>query len=73
MLKTEQNTPQMTDRVLAAAHEYFGREDLQVDFEHGQFWVSNVASGAQFSVCDAVGGDAVDGFSFEQVSEGDED
>ncbi len=73
MLKTEQNTPQMGTRLLAAAREYFGREDLQVDFEHGQFWVTNVSTGAQFSVCDAVGGDAVDGFTFEQVTEGDED
>ena len=72
MLKTERNTPEMAARVLEAARAYFDREDLQVDFEHGQFWVSDVTSGAQYSVCDAEGGDSVDGFIFEQVTEGDE-
>jgi hypothetical protein len=67
MLKTETNTPAMERRILRA----FGRRRATAGFEHGQWWVS-LPSGAQYSVVDAEGGDARDGFSFEQVSRGDE-
>jgi ribosomal protein S27E len=41
-------------------------------FEHGQWWVTCNACGAAWSCVDASGGPSVDGFDFEQVSEGEE-
>ena len=70
-LKTETNTPAMARRVKAAAGQVLdGR--LQADFEHGQWWITAIDTGAQWSVCDAEGKCAVDGFCFEQVSYGEE-
>lgn len=40
-------------------------------FEHGQLWI-NGNDGSAWSVVDAEGGPAVDGFDFEQVSEPEE-
>ena len=72
MLKTEQNTPAMMHRVLKAARTRFPRRVLSADFEHGQWWII-LKNGAQYSVVDAEGGPAINGFDFEQVSEGDID
>ena len=41
---------------------------IQTYFEHGQWWVTDLDTGAQWSVCDATRG-----FVFEQVTTGDED
>lgn len=72
-LKCEQNTPAMMHKVLVAACKYFHtRKRLQADFEHGQWFITDMMTGAQYSVVDAEGGDSVNGFSFEQVTEGDE-
>jgi hypothetical protein len=72
-LKTEINTPEMEDRVRSAAVAAgIGGAVIQTDFEHGQWWITDIETGAQWSVCDATGGDSVDGFSFEQVTEGDD-
>ena len=43
-------------------------DDLQADYEHGQWWITHVPSGAQWSVHDC-SGPAV--FDFERVSDGD--
>lgn len=76
MLKTEKNTPQMRDRVLAAARERFSGNDEEegfpffppsVFYEHGQWWVENIETGEVWSVVDAVGGNAIDGFDFEPL------
>lgn len=81
MLKTEKNTKAMQQRILLAAadHHILGKRfkqgtscGLSVDFEHGQWWITELETGAAWSVVDAEGGHAVDGFDFEQVSEGDE-
>lgn len=73
-LKTETNTPEMEERVLMAAYAALREPmtNLQADFEHGQWWITVKGSGAQYSVVDASGGDSVDGFDFEQVTQGDE-
>lgn len=71
-LKTEQDTPAMAKRVEKAARKYFGARSAWVNFEHGQWWVT-LENSAQYSVCDCEGGDSVDGFCFEQVTEADED
>jgi hypothetical protein len=77
MLRCETDTPEMECRVADA----FAAADLGLSddcdhreaepvFEHGRWWVYCTACGAQWAVRDAVGGDAVDGFVFERVSEG---
>ena len=75
LLDCERNTPEMADRVLAAACAALnmGSDEAQVDFEHGQWWVTKLATGRQWSVCDAEGPGTCDGFCFEVVSEGDEE
>lgn len=75
MLKTETNTRTMERRILTAARRslFPGRRPrLAADFEHGQWWVTNLDSGAQWSVVDAAGPGTVDGFDFEQITQGEE-
>ncbi len=66
VLKTETETRTMQRRVLAAfrVSSYCLRQrDVQAVFEHGQWWI---VTGSQiFSVVDANGGPAIDGFDFE--------
>lgn len=74
-LKTETNTVAMERRVMSAARAIqwkLKRPKLSIDFEHGQWWVTDLKTGAQWSVVDAEGGNSVDGFDFEQVTDGDE-
>ena len=73
MLKTEQNTMAMARRVLKAANKRFHKRLAMgaLFFEHGQWWLS-MPNGAQYSVVDAEGFGAVDGFDFEQVTDEDE-
>lgn len=69
-LKTETNTPAMERRILRAAREYFGKHRrLDAHFEHGQWWITDCETGAQWSVNDAEGQYTVDGFDFDQVTE----
>jgi hypothetical protein len=63
----------MQERALEAAKESLQRQNLSADFEHGQWWITDLDSGAQWSVVDAEGGNSIDGFDFEQVTQGDED
>lgn len=73
MLRTETNTTQMHDTVLAAAKRTLGRmKPLQADFEHGQWWITNTATGAQWSVNDAETQSGTKYFDFEQVTEGED-
>ncbi|HYZ41274.1 MAG TPA: hypothetical protein VE687_11715 [Stellaceae bacterium] len=69
-LKTETNTPEMEKRILAA-FAVSGKpqaDEATADFEHGQWWITT-PDGAQYSVVDAEGGQAIDGFDFELVTE----
>ena len=75
-LKTEQNTLAMGRRVRDAAFNlnlgHIG--DLNTFFEHGQWWVENRKTGAQWGACDAEGPESAvisNGFYFEQVTKGD--
>lgn len=72
-LKTEVNTPKMRARVMAAFRLRFNTKRIgpAAWFEHGQWWIVDNVTGAQWSVVDAEGGTSVDGFDFEQVSEGE--
>ncbi len=75
LLKTETNTARMARRIELAfneSDEAVHHENNEVFFEHGQHWACCKDCGAQWSVCDSEGYDAIDGFTFEQVSHGDE-
>ncbi len=70
---TETNTPEMEGRICRAARSHkpkLARNllDLQTDFEHGQWWITNRATGAQWAVCDTD-----TGFDFEMVTCGDDE
>ena len=74
MLKTETNTRAMGDRVVSVARKVLKRRNLASFFEHGQWWVEHIPSGAQWSVVDAGNREqGPDGFGFEQVTEGEEE
>lgn len=72
MLKTEK--PSNAARAIAAfrMQQRTRRRGLDCIFEHGQLWIVDNSSGAAWSVVDASGGNSVDGFDFEQVSQGEE-
>lgn len=56
-------------RIRRAARLALGHvRSLQTDFEHGQWWVTDRRTGAQWAVCDVEPGS----FCFEQVTEGEE-
>ena len=70
-LQTETNTRTMERRVLRAARAVLFEPRSHVKLtadEHGQWWVTNVDNGGQWSVHDATGGASFDGFDFERVS-----
>ena len=74
MLPSQVNTPQMRAKVETAARKYFHkRKGLSVFFEHGHYWCrvqdeTEEENGERtYDVVDAEGGDAVNGFSFEEI------
>lgn len=71
MLNTETNTLAMERRIRSAArHAGLGCR-LSADYEHGQWWITNLDNGGQWSVCDADGSAAqgvFDGFCFEEIT-----
>ena len=70
-LKTETNTRTMERRVRIAARSVLGLGySVQTDFEHGQWWVTDLKAGRQWSVVDA---NTLSGFDFEQVTQGEEE
>ena len=72
MLNTETNTLKIENRVRHEAHRYLHipRAHVLTFFEHGQWWVEDARSGAQWSVCDVA--DPIRLFDFEQVTIGDD-
>ena len=64
-LKTEIETPEMEERVRLAFEAWAQCSDFATVFEHGQWWIT--IGRYNYSVVDAVGGDSVDGFGFEEV------
>jgi len=70
MLNCETNTGAMETRVRAAFRAWHGIRrgiEFQTDFEHGQWWVTLLRTGAQWSV-----NDSNRGFVFELVTAGDD-
>ncbi len=72
MLLTETNTRKVEQLITAAVTEALGIARFTTDFEHGQWWVTDLDTGAQWSVCDAEGPGIIDGLDFEQVTESEE-
>lgn len=68
----DDDSPETDERIQEAACTYFDTELVYTNFEHGQ-WRVTLGNGAQYSVVDAEGGDSVDGFSFEQATEADDE
>ena len=71
-LRCETNTRAMRDEVYTAAMQDLNVSDIQVDFEHGQWFVTQLSTGAQWSVHDAES-NGNEYFEFDQISEGDDD
>jgi hypothetical protein len=72
-LKTEQNTFEMAKKIVVAANKHFKTRSMKAVFEHGQWWVYNTNSYAQYSVVDAEGPGTTNGFDFEMVTAGEEE
>lgn len=72
-LRSTINTPKIDDAICTAASRHEATKDHAVSthFERGQWWASCIECGRTWSIVDAEGGPAVDGFDFEQVAEGD--
>lgn len=75
MLMTETNTPAMEKKVYRAAKERLGldRRHCSAHFEHGQWWLTNIKTGAQWSVCDWQTPGGLKYLDFEQVTGGEEE
>jgi len=75
-LKCEQYTITMERRVRSAARQagLVNTRNASVFFEHGQWWVENAHTGAQWSVNDSEGMEGIhtfNGFCFEEVTRGE--
>ena len=70
-LMTETNTPTMRGKVLRAAKQKLGRGKYQANFEHGQWWVTRLKDGAQWSVVDCLSTAELPYLDFEQVTRGE--
>lgn len=70
-LLSETNTRVVERRILRAVRFRFGRGPYQLDFEHGQWWVTRLRTGRQWSVVDCHA-NGVDYLDFELVTAGDE-
>ena len=67
------NTPTVRAHVLRAAKHKLGRGKYHATFEHGQWWVTRLKDGAQWSVVDCLSTAELPYLDFEQVTQGDSD
>jgi hypothetical protein len=78
-LRSSINTEEMGALVLSNARAgapIGGGEDgerLRADYEHGQWWITDLETGAQWSVVDCWTDAIGDYFGFEQVTAGDDE
>ena len=72
-LNCEINTPEMDSEIQVAAESALCCQTITTFFEHGQWWVENLDTGAQWSVNDGNLPPTSGGFCFEQVTEGSVD
>lgn len=68
MLRTERNEPEIAIEILEDASRVLGisEDRLEVFYDHGQHWVEDRETGAQWSVVDAEPGL----YAYEQVAQG---
>lgn len=70
MLKSEQNTNKMHEEIKNLAKGYFDTCELDIFFEHGQWWVRNWSDQYEdhtYSVVDADPGIEDSGLDFEEI------
>lgn len=67
------NTPTVRAHVLRAAKHKLGRGKYHATFEHGQWWVTRLKDGAQWSVVDTLPVGGLPALDFEQVTRGEDD
>jgi hypothetical protein len=67
--------PKEIEEIFGLLHGDAAGDGIDVNFEHGQWWVSCLGTGAIYSVVDAVGDPSTvcDGLSFELIEAGIED
>ena len=70
---SETNTPVMERRVRRAVGFRLGLQRFSADFEHGQWWVTELDSGDQWSVVDCETPNGIPYLDFEQVTGGEEE
>ncbi len=73
MLRCEIQTAEVEAEIFSALDKCYitvNHNRLSCDFEHGQWFVTCLHCGSQWSVNDCDPG--IDGFDFEQISDGDE-
>lgn len=70
-LQSDDRSAAVGRRAVKAFHSTGGTHKARPVFEHGHWWIVCGRCGAQWSVVDAVGPGAINGFGFEQVSDGD--
>lgn len=69
----DQHTEQMGNRIESDARGVLERHNVKAFFEHGQWWVEDTETGAQWAVNDAETQTGGKYFDYEQVTQGDED
>lgn len=72
-LRSTVDTREIGQAVLSEARETLERDNLTAFFEHGQWWITDTETGAQWSVVDCESQTGEEYFDFEQVTQGDED
>jgi hypothetical protein len=73
-LRSTNSNPDVGQEILDAfnlSNDHLHHDPKPV-FEHGHWWINCSTCGAQFDAVDTFGGDNVDGFSFEEVTHGDD-
>lgn len=71
-LPSERNDAATNKRITSSARKAFPGSMLDTYFEHGHWWVV-LSNGAIYDVVDAEGPGTIDGFDFEQISNGEGD
>jgi len=67
--------PNEIEEIFGLLHGEAASDGVDVAFEHGQWWVTCIGSGALYSVVDAVGDPSFvcDGLAFELIEGGNEE
>lgn len=74
-LRSTINTPEIEQQITLDAIDHLDLDarDVQADYEHGQWWITDRRTGAQWSVVDCESINGAEYFGFEQVSRGEDE